>query len=338
MTQMKTVLSGIRATGTSHLGNYIGAIARFARMSQDPRYRCLFFVADFHTLTTLKEAEQIKKHLPNMVLDYLAAGVDLSHSAIYVQSDVPQVTELAWLLSCLTPVTHLEGLPTYKDKREKHPEDINAGLFNYPVLMAADILGPRADLVPVGSDQKPHIELTQSLARRFNNLYGHYFPVPGVLPDMVLVPGLSPMDERGGFAKMGKSDGNTINLGDTPEQTWDKIRVAPTDAQPVHRTAPGNPDHCCICALHQYVSTPEQLAWSREGCMSAGIGCMDCKRVLADNINHMLAEFRERRMQLAQKPDVIRDVLVEGKRQAEVLFNETIEHVRERMGIRRWGS
>lgn len=340
MSTVLTVLSGIRATGKLHLGNYLGALVRFARMSQDPHYRCLFFVADLHTLTTLKEGEQIREHLPNIILDYLAAGVDPNKATIYVQSDVPQVAELAWYLACLTQLGWLDGLPTFKDKRSKmDPEDVNAGLYNYPVLMAADILGPRAHLVPVGKDQKPHLELTSDLARKFNRLYGEFFPIPDAMEhEMILIPGLSPMDERGGFEKMGKSEGNTINLSDTPEQTWDKIRISPTDPARVYRADPGTPEYCPIFQLHKHVSSPEQLSWSNEGCKTAAIGCLDCKRVLADNINESLASFRQRRVELASQPDIVSDVLTTGKHQATALFAETTEVVREKMGITRWGK
>lgn len=339
MTSVKTVLSGIRATGHLHLGNYLGALVRFARMSQDPQYNCYFFVADLHTLTTLREADQIKSHLPSIVVDYLAAGVDPKRSTIYVQSSVPQVTELSWYLACLTLVTHLEGLPNYKDKAQKHPEDINAGLLFYPVLMAADILGPRAHFVPVGRDQKPHLELTQSLARKFNRLYGKLFPIPDALShEMITVPGLSAADNQGNFPKMGKSDDNTINLSDTPEVTSQKIKIAPVDPQRVRRTDPGDPDKCAIFALHQQVSSGDQISWSREGCQTAEIGCIDCKHVLADNINTLLGEFRSERQELLTRPDFVRDVLRDGQKKAAEVFDETIEIVRERMGIARWGK
>jgi tryptophanyl-tRNA synthetase len=334
MEKPKVVLSGIRATGTLHLGNYLGALVRFAKMSKDPTYRCFFFVADLHTLTTLKEAEQIRTHLPNIVLDYLAAGVDPDRACIYVQSDIPQVTELAWYLSCLTPVGELERLPTYKDKRAKQPEDVNAGLLNYPVLMAADILGPRAEIVPVGEDQRPHIEFTALIAKKFNRLYGRYFPVPDALvQEMITVPGLSAMDERGGFPKMGKSEGNTITLSETPQETEQKIMVAPTDPKRARRNDPGDPNNCAIYALHSHVSSPTAIAWSYEGCQNASIGCTECKKVLANNVNKLLAEFRERRGVLAGQPSVIRDVLEAGRTEAEKLFDETIAFVRERMGI-----
>lgn len=335
-TTPQVVLSGIRATGKLHLGNFLGALARFARMSQDQSLRCFFFVADMHTLTTLKEAAQIREHLREIVMDYIAAGIDLDRSAIYVQSDVPQVAELMWYLMCLTPVGDLERQPTFKDKKDKQPDDVNAGLLNYPVLMAADILGPRANLVPVGKDQQAHLELAAGIARKFNRLYGDFFPVPDALrEEMLLVPGLSAMDERGGFPKMGKSDGNTINLSDSMEETWQKIRVAPTDPQRARRSDPGNPDHCAIFALHKHVSTPEDISWSETGCRTAGIGCMECKRRLSDNINLSLADFRERRLEISQKPGLVEEVLAVGKDQASQRFNETLAVVRNSMGLTR---
>jgi len=332
----QVVLSGIRATGKLHLGNFLGALHRFAKMSEDPNLDCLFFVADMHTLTTLKEAEQIREHLPEIVLDFLAAGIDPEHASIYTQSSVPQVAELAWYLMCLTPFGELRDMPTFKDKAEKHSEDVNAGLLNYPVLMAADILGPRADLVPVGKDQEAHLELAAYLARKFNRLYGDYFPVPDAMrQDMITVPGLSAMDEEGRFPKMGKSDGNTVNLVDTPEATTQKIMVAPTDPQRVRRHDPGNPEHCAIYRLHELemVSSVDDLRWVMTGCKTAAIGCRDCKQRLADNVNELLLEFRERRQELAATPHVIRDVLEAGRKRASALFNETLDVVRERMGI-----
>lgn len=330
----KVVVSGIRATGRLHLGNYIGALERFARMSQNEEYECLFFVADMHTLTTLKDANQIREHMPEIVLDYLAAGVDPNRATIYLQSSVPQVAELAWYLSCLTPVGDLQRMPTYKDKAIKQPEDVNAGLLNYPVLMAADILGPRANLVPVGKDQEAHIELTADIARKFNRLYGDYFPIPDALrQEMITVPGLSAMDEKGQLPKMGKSDDNSINLVDTAETTLRKIMVSPTDPQRVRRNDPGNPERCAIFALHQQVSKAEDVAWSQHGCQTAGIGCTECKSSLANNVNGFLAEFRGRRAELAQRPNVIFEILAHGKSVAEARFNETIDVARSRLGL-----
>lgn len=330
----KVVLSGIRATGRLHLGNYLGALVRFARMSHDPAYQCLFFVADMHTLTTLKDAKMIQVHMPAIVLDYLAAGVDPELSMIYVQSSIPQVAELAWYLSCMMPFGDLSRQPTFKDKAKNHPDDVNAGLLNYPVLMAADILGPRAELVPVGRDQRSHLELASQLARRFNHTFGDFFPIPDALSnEMVLVPGLSVADADGNIPKMGKSDDNTINLTDSVEQTWEKIRVSPTDPKRIRRIDPGTPENCAIFRLHEQVSNGNIVTWARDGCRAAGIGCLECKRALSDTVNDELAEFRERRIKLAETPGIVREVLEEGRRRAEPRFNETIAHVREKMGM-----
>ncbi|MFA7201635.1 MAG: tryptophan--tRNA ligase [Candidatus Paceibacterota bacterium] len=332
--QKKVVLSGIRATGLLHLGNYLGVLTRFAEMSKNNSYKSLFFVADLHTLTTLKEARMIQRHMPNIVIDYLAAGISLENSFIYLQSDIPQVTELAWYLSCITPAKDLESLPTYKDKVAKHPEDVNAGLFNYPVLMAADIIGPQADLVPVGKDQQAHLELTVSLVKRLNHLYKTHFPIPDALiNEMITVPGLSAMGENG-FPKMGKSDGNTIVLSEIPGDTWQKIKTAPTDPNRRLRTDVGNPEHCSIFQLHKLISAPDEINWSKNGCEKAEIGCIDCKKLLSVNVNSLLEEFRERRKELVEKPNLIRDVLEAGKAHVTPIFNETIAVVRDRIGIK----
>ena len=328
------VLSGIRATGKLHLGNYLGALVRFAEMSRDPKYQCFFFVADMHTLTTMKEAKLIREHMPEIILDFLAAGVDPERSAIYIQSSIPQVAELAWYLSCLTPFGELRKMPTFKDKAEQRPEDVNAGLLNYPVLMAADILGPRADFVPVGKDQMAHLELAAELARKFNGMFGKYFPVPNALShEMILVPGLSKADAEGNIEKMGKSNANTVNLADSAEETWRKIRAAPHDPQRIRRNDPGRPERCAIFRLHEQVSAGDTIAWAKQGCETAGIGCLECKQALAKAVNGELAEFRERRIELAQRPGIVQEVLEEGRRRAEPRFNETIAHVREVMGM-----
>ena len=342
MTESKAVvLSGIRATGRMHLGNYLGVLERFARMSKDPHFDCLFFIADLHTLTTLKDAKLIREHAPNIVLDMLAAGVDSELATIYAQSDVPAVTELTWLLACLTPAGDLQRLPTFKDKVEKHADDVNAGLLFYPVLMAADILGPKADMVPVGIDQKPHLEMTRDLAKRFNRLYGDFFPIPDALEtEMILVPGLVAMDSEGRFSKMGKSEasGETIHLSDAPEAIEAKIKVAPTDPARVRRTDPGTPSKCVIFTLHGLLSSDEEVAWSANGCRTAGISCLECKAVLARNTNQRLAEFRQRRAELAARPEVVKEIIREGGRKAQRIVAETTAAVAELMGITRLGE
>lgn len=332
------VLSGIRATGRLHLGNYLGALKRFAEYSQDPEMDCMFFAADLHTLTTHKEAASIGLHLPAIILDFLAAGIDPERSIIYVQSDVPSLGKLNWLLACLAPYGELNRMKTFQEKAEKRPDDVNAGLFSYPVLMAADILGPRADLVPVGADQQAHLEFAQNIARRANNLIGEdFFPIPDALrQEMIMVPGLEAMTERGDFPKMGKSDNNTINLSDTPEQVWDKVRVAPTDPARIRRTDPGTPQHCVMYSLHSFVSSADDIRWVLDGCTSAGIGCVECKRRLSTNINTLLEPFQEKRRQLAENPDMIREILHEGAKRARAIIDPTVDHLEEAMGIVRY--
>jgi tryptophanyl-tRNA synthetase len=332
--EKKVVLSGIRATGLLHIGNYYGALKRFVEMSKNPAYICNFFVADLHTLTTAKEGNMIGEHMPNIVLDYIAAGIDLENSHIYLQSDIPQVTELAWYLSCLTPVSEITGLASYKDKKEKQPENDNAGLLNYPILMAADILGPRAHLVPVGQDQQAHLELAARIAKKLNRMYKVHVPIPDAMKaEMVVVPGLSVWDKERGFPKMGKSDGNTLVLSESAEETNRKLMKAPTDPARQKLTDPGNPDICAIAKLHEFISLAEDITWIKEGCTTADISCKQCKEKLSANLNNTFQEFRERRMELKENPRLIQDVLEAGKEYITPVFNETIREVREKMGI-----
>jgi tryptophanyl-tRNA synthetase len=334
MNPVANVVSGIRATGRLHLGNYLGVLKRFAEMSRNTDLNCFFFVADLHTLTTLKEAQLIKDFINDIILDYLAAGVDYNRATIYVQSAVPSVTELNWYLSCLTLVTELTGQPSFKQKSDQRPEDINAGLLTYPVLMAADILGPHAHYVPVGKDQLPHLELARDVARRFNREYGEeYFPIPDAMrEEAITVPGLSLKGETG-FPKMGKSDDNTIDLVASSEDVRKRLAVAPTDPQRSLKSIPGNPDNCAIFQLHKLMSTKDEIACADQGCRTAGIGCVECKAILARSVDRTLGPFRDLRADLARQSNLVSDILETGRRKAEAVFAETIGHVREKMGI-----
>jgi len=256
-TNKKVVLSGIRATGKLHLGNYFGAMRYFVKMSQEKDKKCFFFIANLHTLTTKMDPADIKRDLKEIVLDFISVGINPEKSIIFAQSSVPETCELSWLLNCLTPVAELERMPHFKEKKDKKialKEIINAGLLTYPVLMAADILGPCASLVPVGEDQHPHVELTRELARRFNHIYGETFPIPELLKsEAIRVPGLD------GTGKMGKSDQNTIDLSDSPKVIKNKIAKAVTDPARIRRKDAGNPDICNIYALHMLMSTGEEF-------------------------------------------------------------------------------
>ena len=335
------VLSGIRATGHLHLGNFLGVLENFARMSADPSKLALFFVADLHTLTTFKEANLIRTQAPEIVLDMLAAGVDPEKSVIYVQSSVPVVTELSWYLACIAAAGDLQRMPTYKDKSSKQPEDVNAGLLFYPILMAADILGPRADLVPIGKDQKPHLEFTAQIARNFNMLYREFFPIPeeltGQEDNSLSVPGLVAMDEEGRFSKMGKSEApeQTLYLNDDPNVNAAKVLKAPTDPARQRRTDKGTPQKCVIYQLHTLVSSDDQLRYVVTGCTTAGIGCAECKNLLNENLDNRLQPFRERRKALAAHPEQVQEILHEGQKKANALFTETTQEVADRMGVYR---
>jgi len=326
---LPVVVSGIRATGRLHLGNYFGAMKNFPPL-QDSN-RCFFFIADYHTLTTLEDPDDLRRNLPEIVLDYLATGLDPKKSVIFAQSSVPQIAELSLLLGMITQFALLERCPTFKEKKDKHPENINLGLFSYPVLMAADILIQRANLVPVGEDQLPHIELAQYIAKKFNTRFGETFPIPeAMIEKAIRVPGLD------GTNKMGKSDDNTINLNDPPETIRERISNAVSDTQRARRSDPGRPYVCNLFALHEFVTDQGLILQIKSDCEGAKIGCVDCKRMLSDSVTAFLAPFQARRAEIARDPSLVASVLGEGGRIARETASETVETVREKMGLVRY--
>lgn len=330
--QKEVVLSGIRATGSLHLGNYFGALRNFVDLSRDESKKCFFFVANLHTLTTKTDPDDIKRDLREIVLDFVSVGVDPEKDNIFAQSSVPETCELAWLLNCLTPVADLERMPHFKEKKDKKValgEIINSGLLTYPVLMAADILGPRANLVPVGEDQHPHVELTRGLARRFNTVFGETFPIPRLLEnEAVRIPGLD------GAGKMGKSDKNTIDLSDTPDIVKKKFAQAVTDPARKRRKDPGDPSKCNVYAFHALVSSGKEIKEVYSGCIAGSIGCIDCKEIVSKNINSVLAPIQKRRMELNQKgSDYVLEILNEGGKRARKVIAETVALAKDRMGV-----
>jgi len=323
------VVSGIRATGRLHLGNYIGAMKNFP--SLQGTHRCFFFVADFHTLTSLTDPEQLKTHLPEIILDYLAAGLDPQNSIIFAQSSVPEIPELSLLLGMVTPISELQRCPTFKEKVKLQPDNVNLGLFGYPVLMAADILIQKANLVPVGQDQLPHIEMTRQIARHFNLKFGEVFPLPDALIEKaVRVPGLD------GTGKMGKSEGNTIDLRDTPDVIEAKVTNAVTDTTRIKKSDPGHPFQCNVYAIHEFVTDSGLLPQIKRDCETAKMGCVECKRMLAKSVINFLAPFQERRAEIAKKPDYVRSILHDGGNKARESASMTLEEVREKMGLARF--
>ncbi len=324
----KIVVSGMRPTGKLHLGHLLGTLRNWVAL-QD-RYDCHFFVADWHVLTTDYERRSASpEFVDEMVLDWLAAGLDPERCVIFRQSWVLEHAELALLFGMITPVPWLERNPTHKEQREQlRDRDLSTyGFLGYPVLQAADILIYKADLVPVGVDQVPHVELTREIARRFNHLYGQVFPEPeALLSPTPKVPGT---DGR----KMSKSYGNAIYLDEDPASIQKRLERMATDPRRVRRTDPGNPDDCPAFDLHRVYCTPEEIAWVREGCTTAGIGCVECKRVMIKHVLADLAPHRERRAELAAKPGLVREVLEAGTARARRIAQQTIAEVRAAMGL-----
>jgi tryptophanyl-tRNA synthetase len=325
---MKRVFSGARPTGKQHIGNYLGAIQNYVNLQEE--YQSIYCIVDIHALTTLEGKEAVSTLQPNiqdMILDWLAAGLDPERSIIFVQSHVPEVMELHTLLSMVTPLSWLMRVPTFKEKVKTQPQNVNYGLLGYPVLMTADIILYKAEVVPVGEDQEAHLELAREITRRFNNLFGDTFPEPQAkLTRVPLIVGLD------GVQKMSKTLDNDIELAASPEETLNRIKTAFTDPARKLRSDPGNPRICNIYSLHGAFNSPklEEIA---SQCRAAAIGCVDCKKLLAQEINDTLKPFRERRNELAQKPDYIKEVIAEGARRAQTIARETIREVKEKMGL-----
>jgi tryptophanyl-tRNA synthetase len=332
---MKTVFSGIQPTGDLHLGNYLGAVRNWVTL-QD-QYRCVFCIVDYHALTQDYDAKEMAGRVTDMVVDLLALGIDPDRSLVFLQSMVPEHTELAWVLTNVTGFGDLERMTQFKDKAESQPDNINVGLFQYPVLQAADILLYQAELVPVGQDQVQHIELARRIARSFNHRWGKLFPECEAL--LTNLPKLLGLD---GKKKMSKSLGNHIPLsvfgqGPTADKQLRKLLGrAVTDEKRVTRDDPGNPDDCNVGTMHKAVSSADDLAWVRHGCTTAAIGCVDCKGRLADNLTAHLAHYVERRAALLAAPGRVQEVLEQGAARARAIAQRTMAEVHERLGL--WRS
>jgi tryptophanyl-tRNA synthetase len=325
---MPRIFSGIQPSGELHIGNWLGAVQNWVNLQRS--YETLICIVDLHAITGKYDADSLAQRTREMAIGLLAAGIDPSQATLFVQSHVPEHSELQWLLTTVTPLGELERMTQFKDKAQRL-ESVPAGLLCYPILMAADILLYRADLVPVGEDQIQHLELAREIARKWNADFGRgesFFPEPQpILSEAKRITGLD------GQAKMSKSLGNTIGILDGPEEIWQKLRPAKTDPARVTRNDPGNPDICNIYHLHNYFSPPETVALVAENCRGARWGCLDCKRVLADNMIATLAPIRERALQLQEKPRRVDEILAEGALAARRQASETMREVRERMGL-----
>jgi tryptophanyl-tRNA synthetase len=321
----RRVFSGARPTGRQHLGNYLGAVQNYVSLQDE--YQCIYCIVDVHALTSLEETGGLQKNIHEMMLDWLAAGLDPRKSILFVQSHVPEVMQLHTLLSMVTPLGWLLRVPTFKEKVKLQPQNVNYGLVGYPVLMTADIVLYKAEVVPVGEDQLPHLELAREITRRFNNLFSDTFPEPQAeLTSFPLILGLDGKD------KMSKQADNHIEIALSPKETLERVMMAVTDPARQYRGDPGHPEVCNIYSLHRHFN-PLQLDNIAVQCRSAKIGCVDCKVLLAQEINSSLEAFRERRASLANEPRYIANVLEDGAQRAQVIARETIREVKQKMGL-----
>jgi tryptophanyl-tRNA synthetase len=321
------VFSGARPTGRQHLGNYLGAIQNYVALQDN--YDCVYCIVDLHALTTVEDTANLRQNTYEMALDWLAAGIRPEETIMFVQSNVPQVTELHLILSMVTPLGKLTDLPTFKEKARQQPHNINYGLVGYPVLMAADIVLYKANVVPVGVDQAPHIEFTREAVRSFNFRYNTNVLIePGM--KNTIIPKVLGID---GKEKMSKSLDNHIELAYTPEQTQKRVMEMVTDPQRMRRTDPGRPEVCNVFSMHKIFTPAEEVARIDTECRRAGIGCVDCKKIFAKNLNENLAPFRERRAHLDQTPDIVWDILHDGARRARDIAEQTMVAVRKAVGL-----
>ena len=323
---MSRIFSGIQPSGELHIGNYLGAVKNWVELQRS--YESFFCVVDYHAITIPYEPDDLRTRRREMMVSLLASGLDPSVATVFAQSMVPEHTELAWIFNTVTPLGELERQTQFKDKASRQ-ESIPAGLLNYPVLQAADILLYRADLVPVGEDQVQHLELSREIARRWNARFGEgYFPEPQAkLTPSRRIMGLD------GNTKMSKSMGNTVGLLEEPASIWKKLRPAVTDPARVRKTDPGTPEVCNIYHLHRAFSPPDVVSHVETQCRTAGWGCIECKKVLFENVNTELTPIRTRAAEIRSQPELADQVAGDGAQTARRVAAVTMREVKDRMGL-----
>ena len=322
----KRIFSGIKPTGDLHLGNYLGAIKNWIDLQNE--YDCVYSIVDLHAMTTDYNPEALKENVFKIACNYLACGLDPEKSILMVQSSVKYHAELCWILNCLTPISWLERVPTFKEKALAQEENINIGLLDYAVLMTADIILYKAEAVPVGEDQLPHIELGREILRRFNSRFGETFPeIKGIVGKGARVKGLD------GTEKMGKSLDNCLYLYEDYDMLWSKISKAVTDTARIKKTDPGNPDVCNIYSLHQLFSSATDLEFVVSGCKNAEIGCIQCKKLLTQNISNEMEPIRTKYHEYMSKPKFVYEIIAAGNQRANRIAEETMKEVYKKIGI-----
>lgn len=321
---MKRILSGIQPSGEPHLGNYLGAMRRHVELQEE--HQSFIFLANLHALTTLRDGNELRRLTRELALDYLAIGLDPEKTTLFRQSDVPEHTELLWILACLTPMGLLERCHAWKDAKAKKKKEPSAGLFTYPVLMAADILMYKPHFVPVGKDQKQHVEVARDLAATFNHHYGETFPLPepSIDPDVQTIIGID-------GEKMSKSYNNTIPLFADEAILKKQVMSIQTDSTPLEK--PKNPKTCHVFRLYSYLARPDEIENLRDKYLSGGFGYGEAKKVLLKKLHEVLDPFRQKRVELVSKVDYVEEVLIEGGKRARKVAKKTMDEVREKVGV-----
>jgi tryptophanyl-tRNA synthetase len=324
---MDRIFSGIQPTGEIHIGNYVGAIRNWAQLVN--HYECIYCVVDYHAITIEYDVASMQQRILETATVLVACGLTPDRCIVFVQSHVPEHTELTWIFNCITPLGELERMTQFKEKGKQHRHNVNVGLLDYPVLQAADILIYKAGYVPVGEDQIQHVEFSREIARKFNARFGETFPEPQVL--LSTVPRILGTD---GNAKMSKSMNNAIGLLDPPEVIWEKLRTAVTDVNRQRRSDPGNPEVCNIFTMHRIFSKPDQIAFIDHHCRTAGMGCIECKEILLKNMMEEIGPIQNRVKEINEKPGYIIDVLKSGTARCKGIADQVMDEVRRKVGIK----
>jgi len=324
---MDRIFSGIQPSGEIHIGNYVGAIRHWAQLVD--QYDCIYSVVDYHAITIEYEVELLQKRILETATTLVASGLTPDRCSVFVQSHVQEHTELAWIFNCVTPVGELERMTQFKEKGKQHRQNVNVGLLDYPVLQAADILIYKAGYVPVGEDQVQHVEFSREVARKFNVRFGDTFPEPKVL--LSNAPRILGMD---GQAKMSKSMNNSIGLLEPPEAIWEKLRTAATCEHRQRRSDPGHPEHCNIFTMHLAFSKPDQITLVDHHCRAAAFGCIDCKKILFENMVEEICPIQERFKEMNEKPGYIQDVLRSGATRCRSIVEKVMDEVRAKIGVK----
>jgi len=324
---MDRIFSGIQPSGEIHIGNYVGAIRNWVQLVN--RYDCVYSVVDYHAITIEYEVASMQQRILETATVLVACGLTPDRCKLFVQSHVPEHTELAWIFNCVTPVGELERMTQFKEKGRQHRQNVNVGLLDYPVLQAADILIYKAGYVPVGEDQIQHVEFSREIARKFNARFGDTFPEPKViLSDAPKILGTD------GNVKMSKSLNNAIGLLDSPEIIREKLRTAATCEHRQRRSDPGHPEHCNIFTMHQAFSKPDQIAFVDHNCRTAGFGCIECKEILFENMREEIGPIQTRVKEINQNPQSMVDVLKSGALRCQAIVKDVMDEVRTKIGVK----